>query len=75
MTDQPRPSNEQSRPSDEEVRRFVAKLEAFAAELTDREREMLRIALRIGERITPEDVRGQLAFLQPPTGHGAAAEP
>jgi hypothetical protein len=36
------------RPSAEQIRRFVAKLEAFAATLSDVEREMLRVALRIG---------------------------
>jgi len=54
---------ERPRPSDEEMRRFVSKLEAFAAGLTNIEREMLRVALGIGGPIPEGDVRGYLSLI------------
>ena len=50
----------QSQPADETILRFVAKLESFAATLTDDERELLRVALGIGAVNGGNDVRGYL---------------
>ena len=64
MVQQPRPGAQQARPTEEQVRRFVSKLEAFAADLNDMEREMLRVALGVGQPAAGSaDVRGYLSGL------------
>ena len=45
MAERPDPGATDPRPTKEDVHRFVAKLEAFAATLSDVERELLRLAL------------------------------
>ncbi len=55
----------QSQRADDAIRRFMAKLEAFAAALTDDERELLRVALGIGAASDGNDVRGYLNWLVP----------